>query len=306
MEKKTYSHSEFIGDKASLLSLIEIGLGSILHGLKVPFSGMLLSLNQGFILTRALRSKYQNQSKASDALIISNVAALLKTLSPSGKKLNPMVAISMQGNLYSLGVFSLGNNIFGHLLAISLLSLWSFIQPLIIYYVIFGQQIQEMVFFYLKKINKHFPSITIENLLISYICLISFKIILGWIIVFCVHFKDEEKLNIFESKLKNIGIKNKNKLNSKKSTSSPIKGAFRDISRPLILFSFFLSFLFIYFSKGTSSQTVWLSLRPVAIAFLIFYLTRKINFDIFYKYLSTKRSKRFAQSFDQALRFFKD
>ena len=43
---------DHIGNQAGALSLIEIGLGSFLHGLKIPFSGQFLSLNQGFFLTR--------------------------------------------------------------------------------------------------------------------------------------------------------------------------------------------------------------------------------------------------------------
>lgn len=45
---------EILGREAAALSLVEIGLGSILHGLKMPFTGYFLSLNQGFFLSRAV------------------------------------------------------------------------------------------------------------------------------------------------------------------------------------------------------------------------------------------------------------
>jgi hypothetical protein len=78
-------NAEEIGKKAALLSIVEIGLGSFLHAFSIPFAGHFLSLNQGFILTRAAIETNDRRSPG----IISAVAALLKSLSPAGKKLTP-------------------------------------------------------------------------------------------------------------------------------------------------------------------------------------------------------------------------
>src|SRR5690606_26328753 len=117
---------EEIGKKAALLSSIEIGLGSILHGLRLPLAGHLLSLNQGFILTRATLEIEDSKSPA----LISATSAILKSLSPAGKKLTPMLALSVQGQLFNLGPLLLGNNPVGRSLGMILLCIWGFIQPL--------------------------------------------------------------------------------------------------------------------------------------------------------------------------------
>ncbi|MFP5459829.1 MAG: hypothetical protein ACLGG7_13920, partial [Bacteriovoracia bacterium] len=101
-----------IGKNAATLSLIEVGLGSLLHGLKLPFSGHVLSLNQSFILTRATLTSGERR----DAAVISTTAAILKSLSPAGKKLTPMLAIAVQGQLYYLGLLVAGTGVIGQLL----------------------------------------------------------------------------------------------------------------------------------------------------------------------------------------------
>ena len=49
---------EKISAAAALLSLTEIGLGSLLHSFKIPFAGHFLSLNQGFILGKVSITLY--------------------------------------------------------------------------------------------------------------------------------------------------------------------------------------------------------------------------------------------------------
>src|SRR5688572_22233186 len=128
----------FVGRHAALLTVVEVGLGSLLHGLRIPLSGQILSCNQGFLLCRAVKEAGPDERSRFLPATISNVAALLKSLSPAGKKLTPMLAISSQGLLFSLGCILLGPNFLGCLLGISLLSLWAFAQPILIAYVLFG------------------------------------------------------------------------------------------------------------------------------------------------------------------------
>ena len=52
MAKDLSRKVEILGNYGALLSMIEVGLGSILHSMHVPFSGLFLSLNQGYLLCR--------------------------------------------------------------------------------------------------------------------------------------------------------------------------------------------------------------------------------------------------------------
>src|ERR1700733_6107373 len=105
LEKKAIPQSFDIGAfYAMQLSLMEVGLGSLLHVFHIPFSGFFLSLNQCFVLNRALLFSIASGSTAGRfiPMTVSNTAAIIKTLSPYGKKFTPMLAISMQGLLFNI------------------------------------------------------------------------------------------------------------------------------------------------------------------------------------------------------------
>lgn len=123
-----------IGVFATVLATTELGLGSVLHALHIPFSGQFLSLNQLFCLNSALRS-IPNDKHA--CTWISLIAASLKSVSPVGKKLTPMLAIAMQGALFNAG--ALAGGVFGRLLGATLMALWGFVQPVLVYTLIFGE-----------------------------------------------------------------------------------------------------------------------------------------------------------------------
>ncbi len=125
----------------TLLAVTEIGLGSILHSMHIPFSGTVLSLNQCFLLSRATALHRAPFVAAS----ISNSAALLKSLSPAGKRFRPMLAISMQGLLYSLGICIFGSNFLGRCFGAVLLSFWSFIQSAFILWFIYGSLLSQLL-----------------------------------------------------------------------------------------------------------------------------------------------------------------
>ena len=103
-EESIVNETNLIAYYATILSTAEFALGSLLHALHIPCSGYLLSLNQIFILTRAASSSVAKRSFSLPSSI-STVVALLKTLAPVGKKLMPMFAITMQGILFSTGLF---------------------------------------------------------------------------------------------------------------------------------------------------------------------------------------------------------
>src|SRR5262245_25316383 len=122
-KNQNVSYIDVCGTYAALLSASEIGLGSILHTFQVPFSGHFLSLNQIFILSRASTEVGRNGSLLIPGSI-SFIAAALKSLSPSGKKLTPMLAIGMQGILFNTGIVLIGHNIAGRIFGACIASLW--------------------------------------------------------------------------------------------------------------------------------------------------------------------------------------
>ncbi len=265
------------------LSVTEIGLGSLLHSFKVPFSGKLLALNQGFILSKLQLNK--NDTNRWSAHIVSTNSAVLKSLSPSGKKLTPMLAIAMQGLLFNLSTRLLGKNSLGIMVGNILLSTWSFIQPFIIYYLIFGKNLIFMTEYFLKKINKVYPA-TEQTLTTVLLVVLSVNFIMSIVVSILAIYSKQYSIEEYTDKLSKI---KKVKKISKKGT--PFKMAIMDMLNPLFLLTWFLTLLFLIFSKSTFSNVVWLGLRPLAVGLIIFYIIRKVPVEKLSKVLGKSNSE---------------
>jgi hypothetical protein len=284
--KDTRNQQEGRIQLATHLAAIEMSLGSLLHGIKVPFGGNLLSLNQGlffcdFLNTSSPGSRWQ---KAQALFEISVVVACLKSLSPAGQKLGPMLSISMQGALYALGILILGTQKLGQCLAMSLLSLWSFVQPAFTFIFIFG--------FDLDRIFKLIDPELAKGVILS---LILFKIFIGLGLVFWgQRLLDKIKLKKFNR------AEAFNPKPLKQKIKSPLLMAARDLLRPLFIISFFIVLISLYLTESSWSQIFWLSLRPLGLAFLLFYLIRSpwfihLIFRVTDKFEWTKKMRALAE-----------
>lgn len=251
------------GEYAASLSIIEIGLGSVLHATSIPLSGQILSVNQIAILSRA---SFREESK-NIALKISLISSILKSLSPAGKKLTPMVAILAQGILFSLGLTIFGVNYLGLFFSVLLSSAWSFIQPLLILYFLFGKNILDVLnyfkkdFIFLSAIDSH----AIITLLIG-------TYLLKVFIVFLLSFK---MLKMSELNFKKLQTKlNIRPKANKRIYRNQFFNAFFDLMQPLFVISFILTAFFIFLSNESFVSMIWILLRPLSLGLIIFYIFR--------------------------------
>lgn len=279
-----------IGKRAALLSSIEIGLGSLLHAFSMPFAGHFLSLNQGFILVRA--SRESNDPRV--GTLISTTAALLKSLSPAGKKLTPMLAIGMQGQLFGLGTLLLGTNPFGHILGMILLCLWGFVQPLLIYIVIYGRDLLGMTGHYLTELNKAFK-VDEGDLILAIICVVVAKLVAGVVVVLFAHQASEVTVEKFQT----WALEKKIPPPSKKDGNVYLM-TLRDLVSPFFVISWVLMVMFFYHSQSDHSEFIWKCLRPVAIGYLIFLGLRLFPVEKLVQKL-TKKNPELAETFGKAL-----
>ncbi len=287
------NEKEKIGKYAALLSIIEIGLGSFLHSLKIPFSGHFLSLNQGFILTKA---SLEIEDKNTPALI-STTSALLKSLSPAGKKLTPMLAISMQGQLFNIGTRLFGRNIFGHSIAIVLLALWSFVQPICIYFILFGKDFLYMIQYFIRKLNRVFP-VTEENLLVILLCIIALKLTLGVFVVLLAYKYKGRDIETY----KNWAKKQKRKSKTK-SERSPLMAAFSDLLNPMFIISLILTGIFYFYSKSDKSIVIWGLMRPLALGYIIFLVIRIFPIE---KFAAKLKQGKYKEVLEETLKNLKE
>ncbi len=254
-----------LGHYGALLSLVELGLGTTLQAFRIPFGGLFLSLNQGYLLTCA-------SIKTGDPRIaysISNVAAVMKSLAPAGNKLGPMLSLSMQGLLFSLGT-RIGVNLPGLVLGSVLLSLWSFVQPVITYYLFFGDTLFEAVRILYQK-TLPFHALREEDLLGSLLGLMGLKALTAIGLTFLAWRRKgdeslQERLVIF-AKANPV------------SNQHPAVLALRDLSRPLFLASLGLTAVFLFYSQHHRSSIIWHLLRPLAVGFVFFYFSRTLTLD---------------------------
>jgi hypothetical protein len=277
-----------MGHYGALLSLIEVGLGSILHSLNLPFAGIFLSLNQGHLLCRAsieTRDRWISYS-------VSNIAAILKSLSPAGNKLGPMLSLSMQGLLFNLGTLIFGVNPFGLSVGMVLLSFWSFVQPLITYYLFFGDKIFNAAEFIYKK-TLPFHGIEAQNLIWFFLGIVVLKAIFA--VYLAIVAWRNQGMNQLQDRLASISV-------SKKATlGHPAIMALKDLLKPVFLLSLIMTAIFLYFSQHKLAEIIWYLLRPVAIGFIFFYFSRTLTLDRWLLRLHGSRFEVFAKGCELAL-----
>tara|TARA_R110000868_G_scaffold42681_12_gene144079 strand:+ start:6809 stop:7678 length:870 start_codon:yes stop_codon:yes gene_type:complete len=267
MDTRTDQH---IVEKAVKLSLVEVVIGSAVHAIHLPFGGHILSLNQGFFLTRYLADSNSRFSAAKMVMEVSSVTSVMKALSPIGKKLGPMISISMQGFLYMLGVLLLGAGLAGSMLGMALMSVWAFIQPLVTYFVIYGSDLASAIAYFSKKQ---------EGILEILYWVIAGKAILAASIPLMLRFISSERIERLENKIASMSVPKREKKQ---------RGVLAELFRPGFVLSLVLMMSFFYISGDDAIVIFWKCLRALAIAFVIFFLARNSYVHRLAGYLASK------------------
>lgn len=258
------------------LSSVEVGLGSLLHSLRIPLTGYILSLHQAFCLSRAMMHETQRFMP----MTISTTVAILKTLSPGSKKITPMIAILAQGFLFNMGLLSLGNNLAGHLLGAVLLSFWGFVQPLLFAVLIFGANIVSAFESLENMINAYVPGVSLYILLIGIIVL---KALLAMGSVFLA--KSSFPL---EPLLQNKLLSSQTRIVQNTRKKHWFKSLLKDLMSFWFLFSLTTVTIFSVARQDSITQTFMMITGYLAQGILLMFLLRILNFQSLLKYLEEK------------------
>jgi hypothetical protein len=296
MNKNNYT--EATGKMAGALSLTELGLGSILHSFKIPLAGQILSINQIAMLSR-ISFKLKNKKSS---LQVSIISSLLKSLSPAGKKLTPMLAIAAQGLLYYLGLTIFGLNYLGLFVAVLMSSLWAFIQPVLFIYLLFGKSSVDVVQYFILEFEKIVP-ITDRFIWGIFAAAILIKFLVSFVIAVIAIKINDRQFNHFQRKMV-LKINTSNTIKK----GPPAWLAFRDLINPLFLVSFGMTIIFFVFAQSSTSTTYifWCLLRPIALGYLLFYCIRVYPVHNFSNYLHQKGFSQLAAIFDVAIKTIQD
>jgi len=241
-------------------AIAEVSLGSVIHAIHLPLGGHFLSLNQALILTFASRSAADRREAMSTVTGVGTSAAILKALSPAGKRLTPMLAIGVQSVLFALGIGALGRHVLGAVLGGVLLSIWGFAQPLLLGYLLFGNVLFEAA---LKIWTDTALALGISTEL-------GLRFLLGLVIA-------KERLEkAYLRRVKKLAGQTK-PLPSRKVRRTAISGALRDLLNPWFVASVILTILFFVMSgPDGATHAVWFTLRTLAWALLFFWAIRAV------------------------------
>lgn len=254
-------------EKAALqLGTIEVGLGSILHAFRVPLRGHVLSLNQGFFLSR-LTLNFSDSKAASQATQkVSFFTACLKSLSPAGSRLTPMLAISVQGFLFSLAIRILGIKYIGLFTGMIFICLWAIVQPFFFAWLLYGKN-------FINALNWALESQLGEWSLFIFIALVAFKILLGITLV------------IYSKKISpNAWLKYEQQF-SKVSPKTPKK---KYVLALWWVIATAVMVLFTVFVESDYAAAIWVALRPIGVVFIIYLISKWMSSSKFKARLFTK------------------
>lgn len=118
----------------SLWASIEIILGSFLHNLKLPLSGMILS----FISVWLLISFFQIWKEKGLIWRAGLICALMKSISPSAFIFGPMIRIFTEALIINFLIFILGKNIFSYSIGGALAVLSTLLQKVVSLLILYG------------------------------------------------------------------------------------------------------------------------------------------------------------------------
>src|ERR1035437_139803 len=157
----------------SIWASVEIILGSFLHNLKIPLSGMLLSFISVWLLVSFLQVWKENGLILRAGII----CALMKSISPSALIFGPMIGIFTEALLIEIFIFTFGKNLVGYLIggafAVLATLLHKLISLLILYGFDFIKILSDLYFFVVKQIDLEYLSPTFLIILIIFIYIIT-------------------------------------------------------------------------------------------------------------------------------------
>lgn len=137
----------------SIWASVEIILGSFLHNLKIPLSGMILSFISVWILIAFLQVWKENGLIWRAGMI----CALMKSISPSAFILGPMIGIFTEALLIEFFIFILGKNLFGFLIGGAFAVLSTILHKLVSLLILYGfdliKILSDLYLFAVKQIH---------------------------------------------------------------------------------------------------------------------------------------------------------
>ena len=190
--------------KASVLGCLwassEIVLGSFLHNIKVPFTGLVLTAI-GITLMVSVSCFWKEKGIIWRAGL---VCAFMKSISPSAVILGPMIAILCEAFLIEFAVRIFKKNLFAYLMGGILAMTWNVVQMIVKYLVIYGTGLID-IYANLTRLSEKHLNINEQNYWLPLIALFVVYIIIG-IAAALLGYYIGNKVSKVPAKMKSISV----------------------------------------------------------------------------------------------------
>lgn len=288
------------GDRIAVFSAIaasiEVVAGSTLHALHIPLKGHFLALVQNYLLIyfgKALQGR--------NLFWITSITAALKSFSPAGSKIKPMIYIFLQGVIFLLPSKIIGFNFLSVLIGSILMGQFTLFGSFLMDYILFGQAVIDS---YINGVDKVLAWFGFNNLsFLQIVCLfVILKIILSLIIASTYFLKKLSKLETWS-----LRFTNEKKFSSKEyflaqpKFKVSMKHALIDLLSPAFYLPFILLSLMIFFFSGIDSISFGITiLRGLILAWLGFLIARRIDYNKIIQFLEKRNLKHVADGIREA------
>lgn len=249
----------------------EATVGSALHGATVPMRGLLLSTVQSlFMMYAGDRMRVRTR-----VVWVPFISAGLKALSPSGSRLRPMLAISVQGILFSFSASLLGWNAAGIAVGGWLVGAWAASQGVLLQYLFIGadyvRAMDTAVGWLASQLRMAAPGITLLILLwVSLWGTISAGVTL---VAWRRRHNLPNRLNILLSR----GARGIVRSSEKPTVVAAVRRGGGDLLRPFFWMPVLIVAAIVASTGSSWEGVMWIVLRAVTIGWVCFALVRMID-----------------------------
>ncbi len=284
-----------VGVFAAMSGGIEIGLGSMLHAWRVPFKGYILASIQNVLLIF-----FGKELNGRGLIRISLVTAMLKSFSPAGARLRPMLWIFIQGLVFALPVMVFRWHFISAVSGSILMGWLTLLISLASDYAKFGRSVFDA---YVSGTNAIFSRIGLDNIGFWYLiaCIFIFKAVLSIGIAIGSFYFDFSRHILRSSPVGQVET-TQTRPSAPLTLASSMLAALRDLMNPRFLIPFVgTTLLIFFFTELTALSFATVIVRGGVISWFGFLLVRRIDITRLTSWLTRKGQDDLAQSFRTAL-----
>jgi nucleoside-triphosphatase THEP1 len=263
-------HSDWtrVGQFGAAAGGFEATVGAALHETRLPFTGLFLSIVQSLVMMYA----GDRLSDRSRLMWVPFISAGLKALSPYGGRLRPMLAITVQGFLFTIASTILGWNVIGILVGGWFVGAWAALQGVVLQYLIIGDNLFPAIDIVIRWLARLFhltlPGVVMLVFLWMLLCgtLSAFITLFAWL----RRHKLPARLTVMLSK----GARGVTRNAAAPTLGVALRRGLHDLLRPLFWAPVIVVAVVIVLTGSTWEQAMWIVVRAVTVGWVLFSVAR--------------------------------